>query len=239
MISLGATLQSNNLIGNVKGNRKSQRWKYLNAKFEQMCSNAKTNYYTNIIEDLKTSNPGQWYSKLKRISSHNQEKSEHVQVEELTCMTDSQQAEAIADQFANVANQFSPLKDQDVKLPEIPEGSIPFISPQDVYKKLCKIKTSTATIKDDIPAKVIKRCAGALAYPLADIANNSIIRGEYANLWKIEHVTPVPKVYPPLKCNQLRKISLSLNFSKILEQILSEFVVSEMKTNFDKSQFGQ
>ena len=114
--------------------RKSKRWKYLNTKFEQMCSNAKSNYYRNIVEDLKTSNPGQWYSKLKRLSSHNQQQSE---IEELTGMTDSQQAEAIADHYANVANKFSPLKDQDVTLPEIPEGSVPHIDPNDVFENLC------------------------------------------------------------------------------------------------------
>ena len=73
-----------------------------------MCSNAKSNYYHNIVDDLKTSNPGQWYSKLKRLSSHHQQQSDTVQVEEITGMTDSQQAEAIADHYANVANQFTP-----------------------------------------------------------------------------------------------------------------------------------
>ena len=141
------------------------------------------------------------------MASHNQEKSEPVQVEELTGMTDMQQAEAIADQFASVANQYSALKDDDVQLPDIPEGSVPVIDPYDVYQQLCKIKTSTATLKNDIPAKVIKRFALNLSQPLAQIIQTSIDRGEYANLWKTENVTPVPKVYPPLKCNQLRKIS--------------------------------
>ena len=36
------------------------------------CSEEKVKYYKNIVEDLKTSRPGMWYSKLKRMSSHGQ-----------------------------------------------------------------------------------------------------------------------------------------------------------------------
>ena len=77
-----------------------------------------------------------------------------------------------------------------------------------------------------------------LAPPLANIINTSILRGEFANLWKLETVTPVPKVFPPLLCKQLRKISVFMNFSKVTEQIISEYLVADMKDKFDKSQFG-
>ena len=77
-----------------------------------------------------------------------------------------------------------------------------------------------------------------IAPPLAHIINTSISRGEFADLWKLETVTPVPKVFPPLLCKQLRKISVFMNFSKVTEQIISEYLVADMKEKFDKSQFG-
>ena len=43
--------------------RKSEKWKRLNEQFQTKCKQAKASYYTNIVEDLKTSNPSQWYSK--------------------------------------------------------------------------------------------------------------------------------------------------------------------------------
>ena len=218
--------------------RKSERWHFLNSKFEEKCNLVKSNYYKNMIEDLKISNPGQWYSKFKRISSHDQHKGEIVNVEELSGLTDQQQADVIANQYENVANQYSPLEDSDVDLPPIPEGSIPKIDPAHVYKFLSRIKTTTSTVKNDVPAKVIKMFAADLAHPLADIISTSIVRGEFANLWKLETVTPVPKVFPPLLCKDLRKISVFLNFSKITEQIVSEFLVADMKEKFEKTQFG-
>ena len=191
-----------------------------------------------MIEDLKISNPGQWYSKFKRLCSHDQQKSESVNVEELSGLTDQQQAEAIASRFASIANRYSPLEDSDVVLPPVPEGSIPQINPDVVLKFLKRIKTTSSTVKDDIPAKVIKMFAEYLHHPLADVINTSIIRGEFANLWKLETVTPVPKVFPPLLCKDLRKISVFLNFCKITEKIISELLVEDMKAKFEKSQFG-
>ena len=213
--------------------RKSPKW-----KFDEKSNQAKINYYQNIIEDLKISNPGQWYSKFKRIASHDQHREEIFNIEELSGLDDKQQAEAISSRFESIANQYSPLEDSDVNLPPIPDGSIPWMDPAVVYKFLCKIKTTSSTVKDDIPAKVIKMFAIYLAHPLADIIYTSIVRGEFANLWKLETVTPVPKVFPPLTLKHLRKISVFLNFSKIAEQVISELLVSDMKEKWEKTQFG-
>ena len=172
------------------------------------------------------------------MSSHDQHRSEIVNVEELSGIDDQKQADLIADKFETTANRYSPLGDSDVTLPPIPEGSVPYIDPAVVYKHLRRIKTTTSTVKNDIPAKVIKQFAVYLAHPLADIINTSITRGEYANLWKLETVTPVPKVFPPLSLKDLGKISVFLNFSKTTEQILSELLIADMKEKFEKSQFG-
>ena len=52
--------------------KKSDKWVYrLNKAFLEKADQLKQYYYSNMVEDLKTSNPGQWYSKLKRMSSIN------------------------------------------------------------------------------------------------------------------------------------------------------------------------
>jgi hypothetical protein len=123
-----------------------------------------------------------------------------VNVEELSGLDDQQQADTIADQFETFSNQCKPLLDSDVLLPLTRDGSIPEMEVEDVYKALHRIKTTTSTVANDIPAKVIKQFALELAPSLANIINTSIIRGEFANLWKLETVTPVQKVFPPLLC---------------------------------------
>ena len=93
-------------------------------------------------------------------------------------------------------------------------------------------------MKDDIPAKVIKEFAPELAEPLADVINCMVKRGEFPDIWKLEMVTPAPKVHPPTKIEDLRKISGLKNFSKVAEKIIGEIMISDMAKTRDKSQYG-
>ena len=51
-------------------------------------------------------------------------------------------------------------------------------------------------------------------------------------------VRPAPKQYPPKNPSHLRKISVTLNFSKIFEQFLAEAMVLDMTPSSDPSQYG-
>ena len=51
-------------------------------------------------------------------------------------------------------------------------------------------------------------------------------------------VTPVPKKFPPEVPKDLRKISGTLNFSKLFEKFLAEAIMSDIEPNIDPSQFG-
>ena len=90
-------------------NRKSPKWKTLEDLFNTRCESAKITYYENIVSDLKNLNPGQWYSKLKRMTSHDQLKSEKVIVENICHLSDKEQVEIIADSFSRVSNQYEPI----------------------------------------------------------------------------------------------------------------------------------
>ena len=57
-------------------NRRSLKYLELSEKYKKEVLTAKKSYYKNAIKDLKTSNVSQWYSKLKRLCSYDQKKSE-------------------------------------------------------------------------------------------------------------------------------------------------------------------
>ena len=80
-------------------NRRSLKWRVLNYEYRRAVIKAKRKYYKDIIKDLKTSKTSQWYSKLKKLCSHDQKKSEPIIVESLKHLPVQQQAEAIADKF--------------------------------------------------------------------------------------------------------------------------------------------
>ena len=103
---------------------KSDKWKSLNAKFEEKESALKINYYSNIVQDLKESDSGQWYSKIKRMSGQGKDQNDRIVVEEIMELDDEEQAEAIADHYAAISNEYEPLKEEDIPK-ELYEPSLP------------------------------------------------------------------------------------------------------------------
>ena len=49
----------------------------MNKIFKRAVKKAKTYFYKETVADLKTKSPGQWYSCLKRITSHDQKGGEN------------------------------------------------------------------------------------------------------------------------------------------------------------------
>jgi hypothetical protein len=124
-------------------------------------------------------------------------KSDLVQVDEISHMTDEDQAEAIADSFSSISNEYEPVKKDDIKVPEFSRSSIPQFKPAFIRKYLEKIKTNKSTAPGDIPARIIKDFALFLCVPMADIINTGLIVGHWPKTYKRETITPTPKQFPP------------------------------------------
>ena len=219
--------------------KKSQKWKNLKEKFVEKCKKAKESYYKNTVEDLKESNQSQWYSKIKRMGGLAVNQGSNIQVDELEGMPIPDQAERIAQHYAKVSNEYKALRKDDIpnhlyNTEDLP----PVIEPYQMYKKIMKMNTKKASVKDDIPMSIIKEFAAELADPLAHILNSGLAEGQYPEIWKFEMITPVPKVYPPESVKQLRKISGLKNFAKISDSFLAEFITDDMQPTRDAAQYG-
>ena len=217
--------------------RRSEKWKEMNKMFKIETRNAKAQFYKKTISNLKQSDPGKWYSWLKRISCHDQ-KDQKLNIDDIAHLSDQEQAEKIADVFSAIPNEYETLKSENISVPPFTESDIPQFQPSKVWLLLCQLNTNKATVKGDFPAKLIKLFAAYLAEPLTDIFNTSIRRGEYPKLYKFEICTPVPKKYPVKSTSQLRNISGLLTFDKIFEKLLADLMISDMKPQFDPSQYG-
>ena len=218
--------------------RRSAKWKDLNKLYKTEVSKAKKDFYVNMVQDLKNSNPAHWYSKLKRLCSFDQHKSEPIIVESIKHLSDQEQSEVIANKFASVSQEYDPLNKDDISVPNFCQSTVPNFTPSQVKKKLLKVKTNKAVPPDDIPPKLIKLFASEISVPLSDIINTSVSTGSWSKSWKAETVTPVPKVFPPKSLNDLRNISGLKTFNKIAEQLLSELIIADMTQRLDRSQFA-
>ena len=156
------------------------------------------------------------------MSSHNVDNSEDPEVLSIKDLPNQIQAETMADEFSAISNLYQPLNEDDITIESSNKAPIPLMTPYFVHQKIKKMKNNSATMKGDIPVKVIKKFAYELSFPLSNIFTRCCNAGEYPDIWKLETVTPVPKKYPAEAPNNLRKISGTLNFSKLFEKFHAE-----------------
>ena len=219
-------------------NRNSDKYKNLKKLYDKKVIEAKRRFKTKSIDDVMTARDGQWYSMLKRITNFDQNKSDVVQVEEISHLSDQDQAEAIADSFSAISNEYDPVQKNCIKIPPFEKSTIPHFKPHIIRNYLQKIKTNKSTAPGDIPAKIIKEFALFLCVPLADIINCGLKVGHWPKHYKRETITPTPKQFPPEDREMLRPIANLCNFNKIMEKIISEMVISDMKDRLDPAQYG-
>ena len=156
-------------------------------QFKQKCQSAKESYYENIVEDLKTSDVSQWYSKVKRMAGTSLDRQEDVYVDQLQGLDAQQQAEEIAKHYAKVSNEYEPLKTEHIPKESYETDSTPpRIHAFQIHERIQKMSSKKSTIKGDIPMKIIKEFSVELSEPLEDIINFGIFHGQYPNLWKFQ-----------------------------------------------------
>ena len=219
-------------------NRRSKRYKNLQKLFDKKISQEKRKFKAKMIDDVMTARDSQWYSKLKRITNYGQTKSDLVQVDEISHLSDKEQAEAIADSFSAISNEYEPVNKDAINIPPFQNSDIPQLKPYQVRKHLEKIKTNKSTAPGDIPAKIIKEFALFFCVPLTDIINSGLKVGHWPTSYKRETITPTPKQFPPENREMLRPIANLCNFDKIMEKIISEMVISDMTEKLDPAQYG-
>ena len=130
------------------------------------------------------------------------------------------------------------MKSEDVQFPAFSVKDFPQFRPSEVWLQLTRLNTSKSTVPGDFPARLSKHFAAYLAEPLTDIINTSIRRGEYPRIYKNESCTPVPKSYPLKTTSDVRNISGLFTFDKIMEKLISELMIADMKPQMDRSQYG-
>ena len=117
--------------------KKSDRWLELNKMFTERAEQLKVAYYKNRVEDLKTSNISQWYSKIKRMSDVDQTKESYVEIQDMADMSNQEQVEEIADQFAQISNQYEPLRSDKIEIPETHNSQPqPLFEPIQIHEKI-------------------------------------------------------------------------------------------------------
>ena len=144
--------------------------------------------------------------------------------------------------FSSTRNKFEPITTdhfKDITATHNQSGfEENFVTPHRIKEVFKGMNKKSATIKDDIPIKLLAEFSEEISKPLCNIINSMFEQGQYPDIWKKEFVSPVPKTNSPENLSDFRPISQSINFAKATDKILSAYIINDMAPTRDPSQYG-
>ena len=199
----------------------------------------KSEYVSNTMQDLKCSNPKNWWQKIKSLTGQKHKGDNLESLAQSICNGDKTAlANTINMFFQSVSSHLSPLSSPDrVYNFIVPDDFI--ISVDSVEKRLRNINISKAAGPDDIPNWLLKDLYYVLAPPVCAIWNSSFRDSYVPQIWKSANTCPLPKKSPPLNLQKdLRPISLTPILSKGIEFYARDWFMRFFNDHIDEFQYG-
>ena len=97
-----------------------------------------------------------------------------------------------------------------------------------VFTLFYGLKENKASLS--VPNKLIKLASGQLSTPFTEIYNESILSGEFPEIFKISKVTPIFKSGNISELGNYRPIAVISPFSKVLERLVYDQLVSYLES---------
>ena len=147
--------------------------------------------------------------------------------------TDEYIAEEAAEYFSRISAEFDPIP-RATPTPEGERMTVPSIA--QIASKIRSMKKPKGQVKGDVDHRILSRFGHLLAVPLRFIFEQIYEDNVWPKQWNTETVTLIPKKGVPESLADLRNISCTPFFSKLLEN----FILDDLKRNVKLSdqQFG-
>ena len=227
-------------------NGKSSKYDALTSQFQTKYRAAAEKYLRNKIDDLKLTKPGKAFQILKNLGAQPGDCTDGqtftLPSHQSDNLTDQQCADRIAEHFASISGEYQRLDKEllpsRVKRRLLEHSTPPTISEYDCYKQIVKTNKPRSVVPGDLPGEIIKEFSVELASPLHKLYNNIVQSGNWPQQWKTEYVTPIAKIPQPEDEDDLRPISLTSFFSKVLEQFVVKWLLEVLGDKLDFRQYG-
>ncbi|XP_042875153.1 uncharacterized protein LOC122255263 [Penaeus japonicus] len=115
---------------------------------------------------------------------------------------------------------------------------VPTIDRITVYETLLSLRANKASPPGSLPKKLLHEFAYEISEPLTHVINSSIESGIFPRRWKGATITPLAKKNPVNELGDLRPLSLTPDFGKILEGFVAQLVLQDIRPNLDPEQYG-
>ena len=108
--------------------RKSEKWHNLNKFFKISVKCEKNNFYKKMLGDLMNKHTSKWYTSLKKMTAHDQQRNEKVIIPDISHLSDIEQANKLAEHFSQIPNEYDQLKMEEIKIHPIEDKDIPHLN---------------------------------------------------------------------------------------------------------------
>ena len=214
--------------------RRSPRWKMLDRLCQAATEKAKTCFFENVKNEVKTSgNSAGFFKAVKRLAQGDQKSTEWSINDMFPGNTDDQIAENVATFFNKISCEYEPLQPTPVTF-DFESSICPAL--HQVAASLKSFKKPRSIVDGDIFRQLVTKYADVLAIPLHHVYKRSFARGIWPELWKRETVVVIPKCSKPSSLSELRNLSCTPLFSKVMESFILERLKSEVPLSH--TQFG-
>ena len=217
---------------------RSPLWKRIDTGIKNTIEKRKTDFLDKETEKIRSmGRQNQWYQILSCMLDNDAPK--QWSVGDLEPDKDPKEiAESLAAHFTSITNQTAPLASQDIPKSKVPQVLIPQLLESNVAERLSNYKIPSSTVPGDLPKVLVKKVHKVLAIPLTKIYNRCLANTAWPRLWKNEVVVPIPKVQTPASYNDIRPISMTPLWSKVMESFVAHYTLLETSKNWKDNQHG-
>lgn len=204
---------------------KTEKWKRERNKVQRQIKEAKKNYYTNHIQDLKKKNPKEWWDYINKGLGRIKTSGGNICFDGVE---DDKVADALNSFFAEAWINSTPLNIFPLPQPTGEEVLCNIGQMKQALTRLCPRKSCGP---DGIPAWLLKEHAEDLAPILTHIVNYSYMCGRVPTTWKTSNVRPIPKGSNPSAPSDWRPISLTSCLGKVQESFIMKKLMPTVLSN--------
>ena len=140
-------------------------------------------------------------------------------------------SESLAHFFNAISQEYEPIPS-----PEQEDNNVVYLEPYQVSARLKSFKKPKGLVAGDIDPQLLNKYHDILAIPLTIVFNQVLNTLHWPKLWKSESVTIIPKNNAPSGPGELRNLSCTPVFSKLLESFVLERLKGEI--SLSSRQFG-
>ena len=213
-----------------------QRFRRLRNKITSMIRLSKQNHIDKLAEKLKSENlsSSDWWPTLKHFISPGQKSTlPPLQSNDELIIDDFEKANLLNDYFRDQTI----LDEANVEVPDIQDYPLTSylndvnLNTDEVKLALKSLPIGKASGPDEISNRVLKELADQLATPLCSIFNQSIQDGYVPEIWKLAHVSPIPKEEDRSFASTHKPISLLSNIDKVFERVMFKHLYNHLLDN--------